>query len=350
MRAAVMEGIRKPLVVRDMPDPEMPAHGVMLRVEANGICRTDWHIWTGDWTWLGIAVPTPHVLGHEFCGVIEAVGKDVTRWKKGDRVLVPFSQGEGTCEWCRTGHQNICDTPLVPGVAYWGGYGRHCAVPHADVNLVPLPESVDFVDAASMGCRYMTAFHALVDQADVRAGEWVAVNGCGGVGLSAVQIATALGANVIAVDVAEDKLAFAKELGAVATVNAAKDDAGGAVMQLTGGGSHVGVDALGIKATCLNSIMGLRKRGRHLQIGLTSSAEQGMIPLPIDLIVLKEIRVIGSLGMQAPHFASMLGMVAAGKLAPGKLVHRKIGLEDVSGVLESMDKYGTVGVTVIAKY
>jgi len=201
-----------------------------------------------------------------------------------------------------------------------------------------------------MGCRYMTAFHALVDQAEVRAGEWVAVHGCGGVGLSAVQIATALGANVIAVDVSDDKLAFAKELGAVATVNAAKDDAPGAVVQLTGGGSHVGVDALGVAATCTSSVMGLRKRGRHLQIGLTSSAERGMIPLPIDLIVLKEIRVIGSLGMQAPRFGGMLAMVGAGKLAPGRLVHRKIGLEEVSGVLESMDRYGTVGVTVIARY
>src|SRR5262249_59933429 len=94
-------------------------------------------------------------------------------------------QGEGTCEWCRDGHHNVCDTPLVPGVAYWGGFGRLVAIPYADVNLVALPESVPFTDAASMGCRYMTAFHAVVDQAHVRAGEWVAVHGCGGVGLSA---------------------------------------------------------------------------------------------------------------------------------------------------------------------
>ena len=350
MRAAVMEGIRKPLVVRELPDPSPAPNGAVVRVEANGICRTDWHLWTGDWSWFGIQLPLPHVLGHEFCGVVEAVGRDVTRVKPGDRVLVPFSQGEGTCEWCRDGHHNICDTLLTPGVVYWGGFGRYVAVPFADVNLVPLPERVGFVEAASMGCRFMTAFHGLVDQAAVRAGEWVAVHGCGGVGLSAVQIATALGARVIAVDVAPDKLAMAKTLGATAVVNAAQDDAGKAILQLTGGGAHVAVDALGIAATCQGAVMSLRKRGRHLQIGLTSSAEQGMIALPIDLIVLKEITVVGSLGMPAPRYGTMLGMVEAGTLAPGKLVQRRIGLEEASGVLESMDRYGTVGVTVIDRY
>ena len=350
MRAAVFEGVRQPLVVREMPDPTVAPDGVVIRVEANGICRTDWHLWTGDWTWVGIALPTPHVFGHEFCGVVEEVGKDVKNWKAGDRVLVPFSQGEGTCEWCRSGHQNICDTPLVPGVAYWGGYGRRVAIPFADVNLVRLPEGVQFVDAASMGCRYMTAFHAIVDQAQVRPGEWLAVHGCGGVGLSAVQIGAAMGANVIAVDVSEDKLAAARGEGALHTINASKDEPIGAIMGLTGGGAHVSIDALGVKATCVNSVMCTRKRGRHLQVGLTSSEEQGQIALPIDIIVLKEVRIIGSLGMQAPNFSGMLHMVENRRLNPGKLVHRKIKLEEASGVLESMDKFGTVGVTVINQY
>jgi len=345
-----MEAVRQPLVVREMPDPDTPPNGVRLRVEANGICRTDWHLWTGDWTWVGVALPTPHVLGHEFCGVVEEVGPDVTRWKKGDRVLVPFSAGEGTCEWCRSGHHNVCDSFLTPGVVYWGGYGRYVGVPYADVNLVELPQSVDFVDAASMGCRFMTSFHAVVDQAKVMPGEWVAVHGCGGVGLSAVQIAAAMGASVIAVDVSDEKLAAAKGEGAVHTINASKDEPVGAIMGLTGGGAHVSIDALGVKATCVNSVMGTRKRGRHIQVGLTSSAEQGQIALPIDIIVLKEVRIIGSMGMQAPNFGRMLQMVENGKLAPGKLVHRKIKLEEASSVLESMDKYGTVGVTVINQY
>jgi D-arabinose 1-dehydrogenase-like Zn-dependent alcohol dehydrogenase len=223
-------------------------------------------------------------------------------------------------------------------------------VPYADVNLVRLPEGVDFVEAASMGCRFMTSFHGLVDQAQVRAGEWVAVHGCGGIGLSAIQIAAALGTRVIAVDVSDDKLAFAKELGAEATVNATKDDVAGAIMTLTGGGAHASVDALGIATTCLNSVLCLRKRGRHLQIGLTTQAEKGMVALPVDVIVFKELQIIGSLGMQAPNFGAMLAMVEAKKVAPGKLVSRTVGLEDVTSVVESMGSYGTTGVTVITNY
>jgi D-arabinose 1-dehydrogenase-like Zn-dependent alcohol dehydrogenase len=350
MRAAVLEALDQPFVVRDVPTPPLLPNGVVLRVEANGICRSDWHIWKGDWSWVGVVPQLPAVIGHEFCGVVEEVGAEVTRWKKGDRVIVPFSGGEGTCEWCRTGHQNMCDTPVFPGLAFGGGYGRYSSVPFADVNLVRLPDSVGFVEAASMGCRFMTSFHGLADQAEVRPGEWVAVHGCGGIGLSAVQIATALGARVIAVDVADDKLAFAKELGAEATVNAAKDDVASAIAGLTGGGAHVSVDALGIAATCLNSILCLRKRGRHLQIGLTTQAEKGVVGVPIDVIVFKELRLIGSLGMQAPHFAAMLAMVEAKKVAPGKLVSRTVGLEDVSSVVASMGSYATTGVTVIDRY
>jgi len=350
MRAAVMEGVRKPLIVREVPEPKLSPQGAIVRVEANGICRSDWHGWTGDWTWFGISFEFPHVLGHEFCGVVEEVGAAVTRFKRGDRVIVPFSQGEGTCEWCRSGHHNLCNTPLTPGFAYWGGFGRYVAVPYADVNLVPLPESVPFVDAASMGCRFMTSFHGLVDQARVNAGEWVAVHGCGGIGLSAVQIATALGANVVGVDIDPAKLDFAKRQGAVATVDASKTDPVAAIAEITGGGAHVSVDALGVATTCRNSIACLRKRGRHLQIGLTTSAEKGEIPVPIDLLVLKEAAIIGTVGMPAPRFEAMLQMVEAGKLAPGRLVSKRVPLEEAGAVVESMDRYATVGVTVIDRY
>jgi D-arabinose 1-dehydrogenase-like Zn-dependent alcohol dehydrogenase len=350
MKAAVMDGIRQPLVVRDVEEPQLAPGGAIVRVEANGICRSDWHLWVGDWTWFGAKLRFPHVLGHEFCGVVEEVGAGVGRFKKGDRVLVPFSQGEGTCGFCRSGKPHLCDRRITPGAQYWGGYGRYVAVPFADMNLVPLPDSIGFIEAASMGCRFMTSFHALVDRARVSAGEWVAVHGCGGIGLSAIHIATALGANVIGVDISDDKVEMAKKVGAVAAFNAKSTDAVRAIVDLTRGGADVAVDALGVTATCRASIACVRKQGRHLQIGLTGAAEKGEIPVPIDLVVLKELSLIGSFGMPAPRFGTMLGMVEAGKLAPGHLVSRTVALEEAGDVLASMADFGTLGVTVIDRY
>jgi D-arabinose 1-dehydrogenase-like Zn-dependent alcohol dehydrogenase len=345
-----MEGVRQSLTMRDMPDPEIAPHGALIRVEANGVCRSDWHGWVGDWNWIGLRFEFPHVLGHEFCGVVEEVGPEVKRFTRDDRVIVPFSQGEGTCEQCREGFQNVCERGFSPGFNYWGGFGRYVAVPHADVNLVTLPDSIGFVDGASLGCRFMTSFHGLVDRAEVRAGEWVAVHGCGGIGLSAVQIATAFGANVIAVDIDGDKLDMASKLGAVATIHAGNADPAKAIKELTKGGAHVAVDALGIAATCRNAVRSLRRRGRHLQIGMTSAAEQGDIALPIDVIVEKELAVIGTSGMQVPRYDSMLRMIETGKLEPRALVSRTVPLEEAGDVLASMDDFATLGITVIDRY
>ncbi|PLT32736.1 zinc-dependent alcohol dehydrogenase family protein [Bacillus sp. V5-8f] len=350
MKALVLEEFKKPLVVREMPDPEGTDDGVIVRVEANGVCRSDWHAWQGDWDWIGIQLPLPHVLGHEFTGVVEEVGKNVKNFKKGDRVLVPFTSGDGSCPYCQSGHHNLCENLQLLGFSTWGGYGRYAHIPCADTNLVILPENISFVDAAGMGCRFMTAFHGITDQAAVRPGEWVAVHGCGGVGLSAIQIATALGANVIAVDIGEDKLEFAKKLGAVATVNAKDNNAPEAIREITKGGAHVSVDALGIKQTCQASISSLRKRGRHLQIGLTTREEEGMIPVPIDVIVSAEIQIVGSLGMQPSRYPYMLDMVAQGKLKPGALVTNTISLEEVPKIFNEMNTYQNLGVTVVDKW
>jgi len=350
MKAAVLEQFAQPLVVREVADPTVTRSGVVVRVEANGVCRSDWHAWMGDWDWLGSKIPLPHVLGHEFSGVIVEVGSDVKGFKLEDRVIVPFSQGDGICPECRSGHQNVCAHSAMPGFSYWGGYGRYVHVPNADVNLILLPDGVRFTDAAALGCRFMTAFHGLIDQVALRPGEWVAVHGCGGVGLSAVQIATAVGANVIAVDISDDKLAFAKQLGAVAVVNAVKERVPAAVRQITKGGADVSVDALGIAQTCQASVQSLRRRGRHLQIGLTSRADEGMIALPIDVIVNMELQVIGSLGMPPARYRQMLQMVETGVVRPGDLVTRTIAIEEASAVIESMSTYNTMGVTVVNQW
>ncbi len=348
MKAAVMEAYREPLVVREVPDPRPAPDGAVIRVEANGICRSDWHGWAGDWPKF---FDLPHVLGHEMCGVVEEVGAEVEVFRPGARVIVPFSSGDGSCRWCRSGLAHLCDNPITVGFSTWGGFAQFFAIDHADFNLVALPEGVDFVAGAGMGCRFMTAFHGIADRAAVKAGEWVAVHGCGGIGLSAVQIASALGANVIGVDIGEDKLDFAKELGAVEVVNAQEsNNPARAVREITGGGAHVSVDALGIEATCRNAIKSLRQRGRHVQIGITTGAAAGDLPVPIDLIVNKEIELLGSRGMPVTEYEAMLRMVAAGRIDPGRLVTRRVALEETGAVLAAMDDYDTLGFTVIDRF
>ncbi len=346
MIAAVMEAIGEPLVLRQVPDPSPAPDGAVVRVAANGVCRSDWHAWVGD-----VRVPAlPHVLGHEFTGVVEAVGSEVKTHRPGERVIVPFSQGDGTCEMCRSGHENVCEHVHLPGFSSWGGYAEYVAVPRADANLIRLPDGVGFVEGASMGCRFMTSFHGLVDQAQVRAGEWVAIHGCGGIGLAAVQIATALGASVVAVDISPAALAMARELGAVATIDARDGDAVKAVREVTGGGAHVSVDALGIAATCRAALMSLRTRGRHLQVGLPTQADHGQIPLNINAIVARELQVLGTFGMQPSRYPAMLRMVERGQLNPGRLVTGTIPLGKVSEVLAAMSGFATVGVTVVDRF
>ncbi len=353
MRAAVIERLGKPLVVQNVPDPECPPDGAILKVGANGICRTDWHLWTDDWAWRGLAIKPPFVLGHEFSGTVEEVGRDVRGWKKGDRVLFPMNPGEGTCEWCRSGNQHVCDSgaQLVPGVSYWGAFAEYVMVRFVDVNLVRLPESISFVDAASMACRYMAAFHGVANQAAVRGGEWVAVHGAGGgMGLSAVQIAAALGANVIAVDVSERGLAAARAVGAAVTLNGTDGNAVEAIRSITKGGAQVSVDALGIAETCCNSVLSLRKLGRHVQLGHTTRKEVGYVPLPIDVILLNELCLFGTFGMQAQRFGTMLAMCEAGRLKPAQVVSETVGLEGITAVLERMGTYDTTGIVVIDSF
>jgi D-arabinose 1-dehydrogenase-like Zn-dependent alcohol dehydrogenase len=344
MKAMVLEEIGKPMVVKDWPEPKCPPDGAIVRVEGSGICRSDWHLWQGDWGWIGFKPRLPTILGHEFAGIIEEVGKDVKTLKAGTRVVVPLAQGCGVCEDCRTGHSNHC---MSSGMT---GYARYGVLHHADFNNVPLPDNIDFVEASSMGCRYVTAFHGILDQGQVKADESVVVYGCGGVGLSVIQIATAMGARVIAVDLDDRKLELAKQAGASEVINGKTNDPVKAVMELTHGGADVSVDALGIAATCRNAVFSLRKRGRHVQIGLTTQGEKGEVALPIDQIVFKEIQFTGSLAIQSFRYPAMLEMVERGRLAPRKLVTETIPIEKAFGVIDQMSKFENVGISVINQF
>jgi alcohol dehydrogenase len=346
MKAVVYEAFSAPPQLQNVPDPTPESHGVVVKVLATGVCRSDWHGWVGHDT----DIVLPHVPGHELAGIIEAVGKDVTRWKIGDRVTVPFVAGCGACPECHSGNHQVCDHQFQPGFTHWGSFAQYVGIHKADINLVRLPETLDFATAASLGCRFVTSFRAVVDQGKVSAGQWVAVHGCGGVGLSAIMIANAIGANVVAVDIADDKLALAKALGAVATVNALKvANVVEAVTEITQGGAHVSLDALGHPTTCFNSISNLRKRGKHIQVGLML-AENSTPAIPMSKVIAHELEILGSHGMQSHRYGAMMAMLQTGKLAPEKLIGKTISLEQSIEALMSMDKFDVTGVTVITEF
>jgi len=353
MRAAVLREYGEPLDVTEVDAPDPVADGAVIELEACGICRSDWHGWQGEWGWLGLKPPEGQILGHEPAGRVIEVGGEVESVSEGDQVTVPFNLGDGTCHQCRTGHGNICENivPLGLNEAVPGAFAEEMHVPVADHNAVRLPDGVSAVDMAGLGCRFMTAFHALAHQADLDAGDWVAVHGCGGVGLSAVHIADELGGNVIAVDLKPGKLEKAEELGAVETVNAAEaDDTPGAVQALADGGADVSVDALGIAETCRNSVLSLGTRGQHVQIGLTTQEEEGMVALPTDAMVMQEIEFIGSLGMSPTNYDEIFRMVSTGKLDPSSVISETVTLEDVNEKLAAMSDFETVGIPVIDEF
>lgn len=327
--------------VTEVPAPVCPAGGVVLDVRATGVCRSDWHAWRGH-----EPVALPHVPGHELAGVVAEVGAGVNRWRPGDRVTVPFVCGCGACEHCRAGDAQVCPHQTQPGFTGPGSFAERVALHAADTNLVALPDSVDFVTAASLGCRFATAFRALTAHGRLGAGDWLAVHGCGGVGLSAVQIGVALGARVVAVDIAAPALALARELGAEHVVDASADpDPAATVRELTGGGATVSIDALGSPATAAASVRGLCRRGRHVQAGLLLD---GPTPLPMDVVVAHELAIHGSHGMAAADYPPLLSLVADGTLRPGLLVGRVIELADAPAALAAMDHPpASAGMTVI---
>lgn len=346
MKAVLFTEFGGELTLQNVPDPTVPEDGVVVKVEANGICRSDWHGWQGH----DSDVQLPHVPGHELAGVIAEVGKDVKNWQVGDRVTVPFSCGCGTCDQCMSGNQQICDNYFQPGFTAWGSFAEYTAIRYADVNLVRLPDSMEFSEAACLGCRFITSYRAVVHQGRVRGGEWVAVHGCGGVGLSAIMIANAFGANIIAIDIDDEKLDFARSIGATHTVNARSvDNVVEAVMDISDGGAHLSLDALGNLETCRNSILNLRKRGRHIQVGLMV-ADDSAPEIPMGPVIARELEIYGSHGMQAHEYEPMLNMIASGKLKPNRLIGKTVSLKESSEELEGMGSFQGIGVSVITSF
>ncbi|KPF51647.1 MULTISPECIES: zinc-dependent alcohol dehydrogenase family protein [Rhizobium/Agrobacterium group] len=343
MRAMYFEAFGAAPEIRTLPDPTPTNAGVVISVKATGLCRSDWHGWMGH----DPDIRLPHVPGHELAGTISAVGRDVRRFKVGDRVTVPFVSGCGHCMECRSGNQQVCEEQFQPGFTHWGSFAEYVAIDYADQNLVHLPEEISYETAASLGCRFATSFRAVVDQGRLQGGEWLAVHGCGGVGLSAIMIGAALGANVVAIDIAEDKLALAKALGASVTIDSRSvADVSEAVRDVTGGGAHVSVDALGHPQTCCNSILNLRRRGRHVQVGLML-ADHATPAIPMARVIAHELEIYGSHGMQSWRYDAMLRMILSGKLSPDRLIGRRITLSEAAPALATMDSFRENGISII---
>lgn len=345
MKAVLYERFAEPPRLATLADPEPAPDGLVIAVGATGVCRSDWHGWMGH----DPDIALPHVPGHELAGTVAGVGREVTRFRPGDRVTVPFISGCGNCPECHAGQQQVCHAQAQPGFTHWGSFAEYVAIEKADLNVVALPEEMAFATAASLGCRFATAFRAVIDQARVRPGEWVAVHGCGGVGLSAVMIAAAAGANVVAVDIAPAKLALARELGAAVALDGSSGDIPAAVQEATRGGAHVSLDALGHPVTCVNSVRSLRRRGRHVQVGLLL-ADQSTPPIPMDRVVGWELEIYGSHGMQAHRYGAMLEMVRSGRVAPERLVGTRIALAEAPAALMAMDRFESLGATVITSF
>ena len=343
MKAILFDRFGGKLETVTIPDPAVPEDGVVVRVGATGLCRSDWHGWQGH----DPDVRLPHVPGHELAGTIEAVGSQVNRWRVGDRITVPFVSGCGRCSTCASGDPQVCPTQFQPGFTGWGSFAEFVALRYADANLVRLPEALGFVEAASLGCRFVTAYRAVTALGQVRAGEWMAVHGCGGVGLAAVMIARARDARVVAVDVREAALAMAGEFGAEEVIAAAPGiDVPERIRQRTGGGAGVSLDALGSPQTSRNSVLCLRPRGRHVQVGLLLGAEANP-SMPMSTVIAKELQVFGCHGMAAYAYPEMLEAVVDGRLRPDRLVRRTISLAEVPEALEAMGRFRDVGVTVV---
>ena len=341
MRAVVVDGTMSQPEVRNVTRPSAPAGGVVVRVVATGMCRSDWHAWAGH-----DDIAFPHVPGHELAGEVVEVGPGVTRWEVGDRVTVPFVCGCGRCEWCLGGSAQVCPDQQQPGFTHWGSFAEYVALHAADTNLVAVPELVDFATAASLGCRFATAYRALAGRARVVEGEWVTVIGAGGVGLSAVMIARALGARVIAVDRNPAALAVATDLGADHILLADGTDIPSAVADLVPGGSHVAVDAVGSEQTCADAILSLRRRGRLAQVGLLPPVA-GHPRVPMARVIAWELDLLGSHGMAATDYPPMMALIESGALQPQRLVERTIGLEEAAQLLPVFDRVPVAGMTMI---
>ncbi|EJK76074.1 hypothetical protein THAOC_02181 [Thalassiosira oceanica] len=309
---------------------------------ATGVCRSDWHGWAGhddDIKNHGF----PFVPGHEVSGLVVEVGEEVA---------VPFILSCGTCHTCcYRNRPTICEKQEQPGFTMLGSFAEYLALPRADRNLSVIPAGVDFSEAAALGCRFTTAYRAVIQQGKLSIDDVISVHGCGGLGMSCIMIAKARGCRrIIAIDVSDDALRKAKdELGATDTINARDEDVLARVLEITGGrGADVAVDAAGFKQTCEGAIHSARRGGTVVQVGLPIGDVKPIVPM--GMVAGRELQIIGSHGADARDMPSILELVRTGKLDPKKLIEREVTLEEGAAALMDMDKGSPLGMLLITKF
>ena len=343
MRAAVLREYNADLSIEEVPDPVCPEDGVVLKVLACGVCRSDWHGWTGEHP----RVKPGQIGGHEYCGEVVEAGPRAQH-RVGERLVAPFILACGACPTCQSGQGHTCPNQRLPGFTEPGAFAEYVAVPF-DHNLAVLPAALTPTVAAGLGCRVTTAWHALTGRASVQAGEWLAVHGTGGIGLAAVILGRALGARVIAVDIVPEKLALALSLGAEAAVDAREGTTAATIRDLTGGGAHVSVEALGIAATTTASIECLRPLGRHVQVGMPVGHTARM-EINMNAVYMGNLAVYGTRGMPSWRYPSLLSLIEAGRIDMSPMIAREIALSQTGGELAAFNGPTPPGVAVITDF
>lgn len=326
MKAAVVREFGKPLSIDEVPIPEPGEGEIQVRIHASGVCHTDLHAAEGDWP---VKPNPPFIPGHEGVGFVSAVGKGVRHVKEGDRVGVPWLYNAcGHCKHCLGGWETLCTDQRNTGYSVNGGFADYVI---ADPNYVGhLPSNVPFADIAPILCAGVTVYKGL-KVTEAKPGDWVVISGVGGLGHMAVQYAKAMGMNVAAVDIADDKLALARKLGATLTVNALEEDPAAVIKRETGGGAQ-GVLVTAVSRAAFSQAIGMVGRGGTVAL---NGLPPGDFPLDIFGMVLNGITVRGSIVGTRLDLQESIDFAAQGKV---KATIAKAKLEDINDVFAKMHK------------
>jgi alcohol dehydrogenase, propanol-preferring len=338
MKAALVREYKEPLIVEETEKPTPAADEVLIKVEACGVCHSDLHLAEGDWSQMNKIVKKPLILGHEVVGTVIEKGAEVNHLAVGDRVGCAWIHWAcGACEICLEGKENMCPKQQISGATVDGGYAElmKAKASHA----LRVPDSLTSEEAAPLFCAGVTVYRAL-KQAEVKPGQRVVIFGIGGLGHLAVQIAVSFCAQVIAVDVADDKLEFAKQLGASHTLNAATQKVPSEIQKL--GGAHIAVVTSAAKAAYDSAFYSLRGGGTIVVVGLPAEP----LTFPAIAMVAREARVIASAVGTREDVREILDLAAKGKVRC-KIETRPI--EEINEIFEEM-RQGKISGRVVLKF